>query len=239
MPESCFPFSEQIPLSAHLKVDYSLVLKLIGPLLTEARVQKIQKVIQGRNFSNAVVLESIYDRGNISAVMRSAEAMGFANFHIIETQEKFKESQRVTAGADKWVEVQKWKSTKEAVKALKAKGHRIIVTHLESSKPLSEIDWSTPTALVLGNEKDGVSAEMLEAADERVIIPMSGFVQSFNISVAGALCFYQTALFLKQKRNQVGDLTETEKKILEAHYYMRTQDSAAQILENHLNQNQA
>lgn len=235
----CFPFDELIPLSAHLKVDYSLVLKLIGPLLTESRVQKIQRVVEGRNFSNAVVLESIYDRGNISAVMRSAEALGFANFHIIETQEKFKESQRVTAGADKWVEVKKWKTTSEAVRHLKEKGHRVIVTHLDSSRPLSEIDWSTPTALVLGNEKDGVSQEMLSLADERVIIPMSGFVQSFNISVAGALCFYQTALFLKEKRNRVGDLSDVQKKILEAYYYLRTQDSAVQILEAYLNQNKA
>jgi tRNA (guanosine-2'-O-)-methyltransferase len=203
-------------------------------MLTEARVQKIKNVTSGRNFSNAVVLEGIYDRGNISAVMRSAEALGFANFHVIETQEKFKESQRVTAGADKWVEVKKWKSTQESVQHLKSKGHRIIVTHLESSKPLSEIDWSTPTALVLGNEKDGVSPEMLEAADERVIIPMSGFVQSFNISVAGALCFYQTALWLMTKRNQVGDLSEKQKQILEAYYFLRTQDSAAKILESHL-----
>ncbi|MFP5520626.1 MAG: TrmH family RNA methyltransferase [Bdellovibrionia bacterium] len=225
-----FPFTAQIPISAHLDVHYQIVLDKIGPLLTEARRQKIKQVISGRNFSNAVVLESIYDRGNISAVMRSAEGMGFANIHVIETQEKFKESARVTQGADKWVEVQKWKSTTEAIKNLKAQGHRIIVTHLEAAKPLHEIDFSTPTALVLGNEKDGVSAEMIAAADERVIIPMSGFVQSFNISVAGALCFYQISQDLLRRKQQVGDLSEEQKKILEAYYYLRTQDSAEKYL---------
>jgi tRNA (guanosine-2'-O-)-methyltransferase len=179
-----------------------------------------------------VVLESIYDRGNVSAVMRSAEGLGFGNFHVIETQEKFKESQRVTQGADKWVEVKKWKKTADCVKSLKDQGFKICVTHLdEKSKPLHEIDFSQKTALVLGNEKDGVSAEMIAAADERIIIPMTGFVQSFNISVAGALSLYHISQDRLKKRGTNASLNETEQGILRALYYLRTQDSAVQFLE--------
>lgn len=225
-----FPHSANIPVTGDLSVNSELVVKHIGPLLTAERRQKIDRVVAGRNFESAVVLESIYDRGNISAVMRTAEGLGFANFHVIETSEKFKESQRVTQGADKWVEVKKWQNTKDCVKALKDQGYRICVTTLDASKPLADIDFSGKTALVLGNEKDGASAEMMAAADERIIIPMPGFVQSFNISVAGALCLYHILRDRTERRGRNADLTDTEQEILKAVYYMRTQDSAVDFL---------
>ncbi|WP_374078857.1 TrmH family RNA methyltransferase [Bdellovibrio bacteriovorus] len=227
-----FPYGSELEINANLKVHYQLVLEKIGPLLTEERREKIKRVVALRNFDTAVVLEGIYDRGNISAVMRSAEGLGFGNFHVIETQEKFKEANRVTQGADKWVEVQKWKKTPECVKALKAQGYKICVTHLDAkSKPLHEIDFSGKVALVLGNEKDGVSPEMIAAADESIIIPMTGFVQSFNISVAGALSLYHISQDRLKRLGTNASLTEEEQGILRAHYYMRTQDSAIQYLE--------
>lgn len=231
-----FPYKPEIEINSRLKVHYQDVLKEIYPLLTPERRQKIEKVSRERNFSNAVVLEGIYDRGNISAVMRSAEGMGFAHFHIIETGEKFKEANRVTQGADKWVETKKWKSTRDCIQHLKDQGHRIIVTSLEASKPIDQIDFHQKTAFVLGNEKSGVSDEMLRLSDERVILPMTGFVQSYNISVAGALGLYH----IFHERNQAKkksllpefDLNETEMDILKALYALRTLDSAASILEN-------
>ncbi len=211
-----------------MQVHYQVVVDLLGPILTESRREKIHKVIAQRNFQNAVVLDGIYDRGNISAVMRTAEGLGFGNFHVIETQERFKEANRVTKGADKWLEVTKWKSPREAALHLKAQGHRLIVTHLEAATPLQDIDFRTPTALVLGNEKSGVSPEMLELADERVIIPMPGFVQSFNISVAGALCLYEIHRQLPATGPQ--NLSSEERGILQAHYFLRTLDSGKDML---------
>lgn len=227
-----FPYRPELEITPHLKVHFEEVLKHIGPLLTPERKQKIDRVVSLRNFDTAVVLEGIYDRGNISAVMRSAEGLGFGNFHVIETQEKFKEANRVTQGADKWVEVKKWKQTTDCVKALKEQGYQICVTHLdETSKPLHDIDFSGKVALVLGNEKDGVSPEMVRAADERIIIPMTGFVQSFNISVAGALSLYHISQDRLKKHGTNASLNETEQGILRALYYLRTQDSAVQYLE--------
>ncbi|MFS4457777.1 TrmH family RNA methyltransferase [Bdellovibrio sp. HCB2-146] len=227
-----FPYGPELEINTHLKVNYQLVLEKIGPLLTADRRQKIERVVADRNFDTAVVLEGIYDRGNISAVMRSAEGLGFGNFHVIETQEKFKEANRVTQGADKWVEVKKWKQTADCVKNLKAQGYKICVTHLDAkAKPLHEIDFSGKVALVLGNERDGVSQEMIAAADESIIIPMTGFVQSFNISVAGALSLYHISQDRRQRRGTNASLTEEEQGILRAHYYMRTQDSAVQYLQ--------
>lgn len=230
-----FPFSEDLQVSPHtnphFRVNYRSIHQHIGPLLTKDRKQKIDQVAASRNFANCVVLENIYDRGNASAVMRSAEALGFSNVHLIELGEKFKESQRTTAGADKWIEVQKWKSTSECIKALKHRGHRIVVTHLDStSKPISEVDFSVPTAFVLGNEKDGVSKEMIEVADDRVLLPMNGFVQSYNISVAGALGFYHMFMDRLKRLGHSGSLTQQEIEILQAEYYLRSLDSAEHVL---------
>lgn len=223
-----------IPLSDNLQISPQLVIDLIGPLLTPERRHKIDRVIEGRSAQVAVVLEGLYDRGNISAVMRTAEAFGFVDFHVIETQERFKEANRVTQGADKWVEMQKWKTSADCIRALKQDGFQLVVTSLEASRPLSAIDFTKPTAFVLGNEKSGVTAEMLAAADERVIIPMSGFVQSFNISVAGALGLYHMHLARTAALGKSGDLTEQEKTHLRALYYLRTQDSAVDILRQHI-----
>lgn len=233
-----FPLSEKIDLfQGQLSVSYQDVLTHVFPLLTESRQQKISQVVQDRCFQIPVVLEGIYDRGNISAVMRSAEGLGFGAFHVIETFEKFKEANRVTQGADKWLEVKKWKTTRECVAELKKNKIRICVTSLEASKPLQDIDFSTPLALVLGNEKSGVSAEMLEAADERVILPMPGFVQSFNISIAGAISLYHIWLSRQTKLGKNADLSEKQQQILMAHYAMRTLDSAESILKNKLGLN--
>lgn len=230
MSANHFPLTTPLEYKPGHSASVETIMEKIWPLLTPERQRKIENVAAKRCFSIPVVLESIYDRGNISAVMRTAEGLGFANFHIIETQEKFKNSQRVTQGADKWVEAKKWKSTSEAVKYFKDNKIRICVTSLEAAKPLHEVDFSTPLALVLGNEKDGVSKEMLEAADERVIIPMPGFVQSFNISVAGALCLYQIFQSRLHRLGKNEDITPEQISILKASYALRTLDSAEDIL---------
>lgn len=229
-----FPYSEEIEVSPHLKVNYKLVLDLLLPQITEERQQRFLDVLSHRTFEVATVCESIYDRGNISAVIRSAEAFGFAPFHIIETGETFKNSARVTRGAEKWVEERKWKSTSSAVEFLKSEKRKLIVTSLDANIAIDDIDFSQPVALVMGNEKDGVSEEMKAAADYRIKIPMYGFVQSFNISVAAAISLHH----ISQKRKQLGlksELTDLQREIMKAHYVLRTLDSGADQLQEYFN----
>ena len=225
-----FPLKNPIEYQPGHFADVKMIEKHIWPILTSERQSKIDRVASGRCFDISVVLEGIYDRGNISAVMRTAEGLGFSNFHIIEKFEKFKNANRVTQGADKWVETKKWKSTTEAIEYFKKNKIRICVTSLTASKPLHEIDFSTPLALVLGNEKDGASQEIIDAADERVIIPMPGFVQSFNISVAGALCLYQIYQSRLKQLGKCEDVTADQIRLLKAEYALRTLDSSEAIL---------
>lgn len=229
-----FPYSEVIDVSEHLKVNYKTVLDLLLPQITPERQLRFDEVLAHRTFEVATVCEGIYDRGNISAVVRSAEAFGFAPFHIIERDEKFKNSQRVTRGADKWIEEKKWKSSEAAIAHLKSEKRKLIVTSLDANIAIDDIDFSQPVALVMGNEKEGVSELMKASADYRIKIPMYGFVQSFNISVAAAISLYH----ISQKRKQIGktsELTEVQKNILRAHYVLRTLDSGAQQLQEVLN----
>ena len=210
----------------------SRVLELLEPQLTTERQERIRHTVQGRTCNVVPVLEDIYDRGNVSAVLRSAEALGYQCAHVIEIGEKFKTSARVTQGADKWLDVKKWKSTGECVAELKRLGYLIIATHLDSkAKPIGEIDFTKPTALVLGNEKDGISKEMIDSCDETAIIPMHGFVQSFNISVAGAVSLYHIMRERELALGHHGDLTEDEKLILRAEFSLRSSKNPERLIE--------
>lgn len=226
-----FPFHSQIPIERDFQVHYQDILDFVWPLLTPDRQKRIQDTVQNRCYSVVPVLEDLFDRGNVSAVLRSAEAFGLGQVHLIQKNEKFKESQRTTAGADKWVEVTQWKSTKDCVLKLKSQGFQIVATHLSpKSVPIASVDFSRPTALVLGNEKEGISPEMQELADTSVIIPMLGFVQSFNISVAASIAFYHLTLDRQKRRGSTGDLNPEQMEILRAIYTSRTQDSTAATL---------
>ncbi len=173
------------------QLGYQAIIDRLGAQVTPERFAKIQKVAGLRLSQVSVVLEDIYDRGNASAVMRSAEAFGLYQMHMIERQEKFKESKRVTQGAHKWLQINKWDSTLQCVEQLKKEGRKIYVTHLDpNALPLQDIPLDEPMALCFGNEQDGATQELISLADKTVFIPMRGFVQSFNISVAAAICFY-------------------------------------------------
>lgn len=206
------------------------VIESLRPALTPERLQRIDAVVAKRSSYVDVVFENLYDRGNVSAVMRSQEGHGFLNSHLI-TLDKFKESQRTTAGADKWLEITKWTSTKECFESLKKSGRKIFVTALDEKaiRP-QEIPLDQPFALVMGNEKSGASQEALSLADEKVYIPMQGFVQSYNISVAAAICLNALRCRLEQE-NPKGFLVDEKTKLeLTASYYIRTLDSAESIL---------
>ncbi len=230
MSASFFPHSEDLQIG-ELKIHASQVIDLINPYISEPRKNRIAQVVKDRSFSVVSVLENIYDRGNASAVMRSCEAMGFQSVHMIEPNDKFKKANRVTKGADKWLDVTTWKSTSQCVKFLKAHNYKIYATHLNAKAvPIEKIDWTEPSAIVLGNEKDGISPEMQELCDQTVIIPMQGFVQSFNISVAAAIALYHIYRARIAKFGQSGDLTEEEREILTAQFLIRSSKNPERLL---------
>ncbi len=223
-----FPYEEPLNLGEFYNLEEPLWVTaaqlrgLMEPYLTEERQEKIAEVIRGRTYQVVTVMEGLHDLGNVAAVLRSAEALGFQEAHVIDTQPKHKVSNRITQGADKWLDVHHWRDRLACVEELKRRGYSICVTHLEESRPVEEVDFTKPTALVLGNEMDGVTDEMVELADQRCVIPMGGFVESFNISVAAALILYEAARQRRERLGGVGDLTEEQQRVLEALWYVRS-----------------
>ena len=222
------PYEDPIDVGELLELDEELVLEarqiveLLDDQLTDDRKERIDEVVRRRTFSVVPVMDGIYDLGNAAAVLRTAEGLGYQGAHVVDTQPEHKLSRRVTQGADKWLDVERWTDPVACAEELKQRGYSIIATHLEADIELEEIDFEKPTALVFGNEQDGVSEPMLEMADRRCIIPMSGFVQSYNISVAAALALYEARRQRVERLGKQGDLSEEQKMVLRAHYYLRS-----------------
>ncbi len=209
-----------------------LIIDRLRPYLTAQRIERIQEVVSRRSRNVVTVIEGLINLGNVSAVMRSAEALGFYDFHIVEGDNtRFKNSARTSQGAEKWLNVSRWPTPVACASALKARGYILVATHLdETSVPIDTIDFTQPTALVFGNEQGGVSSEMLALADHRCIIPMAGFVESFNISVAAAVGLYHAYHDRMTRQGFCGDLTEAEQTALTAEYYRRSVKHADEIL---------
>ena len=217
-------------------IEYSAdtLIEKLRPLVEDKRWERIESVVQNRTWNLMTVTEQLYDIGNLSAVMRSAESFGFLPFTVLDRKgSEYKKSDRISKGSEKWLHIRHEHDTTDCVKSLQAKGYQVMATSLENSIPIQEVDFSKPTALVFGNERDGISKEMAAAADATIQIPMQGFTQSFNISVAAALCF-QTAFNARNSAlGNSGDMNDGEKMNLMAQYLMRSIGSPeknAQIL---------
>lgn len=215
----------------HLKQPPAEIIRQLTPFLSTERMARLADVVSRRTDTVVTVIEGLINLGNVSAVMRSAEALGFHKFHIIEGDAAFKNSQRTSQGADKWLDVSKWSTPAACVPALQAQGYNVVATHLdETAVDISEIDFTKPTALVFGNEADGVSDALLELVDQRCIIPMAGFVQSFNISVAAAVALYHAYHDRMSRQGFHGDLDEAAREALLASYCYRSVNHADDIL---------
>jgi tRNA (guanosine-2'-O-)-methyltransferase len=212
----------------HQVFDGNAVIEKLLPLLTDSRKAKIHKVVAGRSFDVVTVCDSLYDVGNISAVMRSAESFGFLRFLLLERPgATYKKSDRVSRGSEKWLDTRRVHGPLAAVQTLKAEGLKILATTLEGGRPLYEVDLSQRMAIVFGNEKDGVGPDLLAAADEKVFLPMHGFAESFNISVAAALCFQE--IHSAQKNTFAPRLSPAEVTSLTATYFLRSIGDTARL----------
>jgi tRNA (guanosine-2'-O-)-methyltransferase len=161
--------------------------------MTEAREQKLKSVLAKRQPDLTVVIENVHDPHNVSAILRSADAVGVKEIQLIYTVEKFPRlGKKSSASATKWVERRKFTSVKECYDQLHKEGFKIYATHLgKNSKSLYDLKLTKKVALVFGNEHHGVSDEASELADGNLQIPMVGMIQSLNVSVACAVTLYE------------------------------------------------
>lgn len=178
--------------------------------LTARRRTRFAQVLSQRTRRLTVVLEDLFQSHNISAVLRSCDAFGIQDTHVVESRNPYEPVPEIAAGSEQWLSVHRYDSTSDCLDGLRAAGYRIAATIPgPDATPLEEIDVTRPLALWFGTEKEGLTREVIEAADERITIPMYGFVRSFNISVAAAICLHR---FTDQLRRSGGEwgLTEEE-----------------------------
>ncbi len=198
------------------------VVRVLGGYLSERRKERIEQVLLERTYGIVPVLEGVVDTGNISAVLRTAEGVGCQAFHLITAGRTFKNSVRTAVGAQKWTDLFRWEQSETCAAYLKEQGYRLVATHPSAARPFHEIDFTVKTALLLGNERDGLSEALLAAADERCTIPMCGFTSSFNISVAAGILLHHAREDRIARQGFHGDLSERERANLRALWYLRS-----------------
>lgn len=192
--------------------------------LTPERRRRIDAVVAQRTRTLTVVMEALGDPQNVNAVLRTAEAFGLQEVHVVEGPMKaYDRNKKISQNADKWLEVVRWKTSAECLAHLKGRGFRVYATHLgEGSKDLAALSFAHPVALVFGNEHRGVSEEALAAADVQYAIPMRGFSQSFNVSVAAAVSLFRAVERREAERGRHGDLDDAEAEALRARFYTKS-----------------
>ncbi|TXF75087.1 TrmH family RNA methyltransferase [Chryseobacterium sp.] len=202
--------------------------------LSDERLRKIEHYAQESSDFVLPVMEDIFQFRNAAAIVRSVEACGFHKIVAMESENIFNPNLRVTKGAETWVEVEKMPHTLDSLQEIKNRGYKILAVSPEKNAVmLPDYDLREPVALVFGTEKEGVTKEILDFADETLAIPMYGFTKSFNVSVAAAICFYD----LKQKLIKSGlDYKLSEEKLwqMKVRWTVNSIQSGEQIFRKYL-----
>ncbi|MFA0963762.1 TrmH family RNA methyltransferase [Roseivirga sp. BDSF3-8] len=173
------------------------LLNYLSGYVTDNKKGLIERNLANRTRYVSLLLENIYKPHNASAILRTCDCLGIQDVHIVEEDDAYEVNPYVVRGASKWVDVYKYSTADggsvQTVKGLKNRGYRILATspHKEGYLP-DEIPIDQPFVLALGNEHAGLSESILEMADGYVQIPQVGFTESYNISVAAAICLYGT-----------------------------------------------
>lgn len=162
--------------------------------MTPERTERLNNVLAKRQPGLTIVLENVSDPHNISAVMRTCDAVGVQDIYILNTKIGLHEmwSEKASSSAAKWLTVHQFTNAEECFTALRKNFAKIYTTHLSTDAVgLYELNLTESVALVFGNEKSGVSEEIIKLADGNFIIPQVGIIKSLNISVACAVTLYE------------------------------------------------
>ncbi len=178
----------------------------LGQLCTRRRLERMISVLSSRLTTVTVVMENLYDSHNVSAVVRSAEGFGLDRLHVVEQPNKYQRNPSILQGADRWVEIVRHPGLNRCLLDLQAQDFSICVADVgEGCVPLTEIPVDRPVVIVMGAEKDGLSERAKYMADVRYTIPMTGFTESFNVSVSAAISLFSVT---ERRRHAIGSKGE-------------------------------
>jgi tRNA (guanosine-2'-O-)-methyltransferase len=206
----------------------ALVCAALEPLLSAERVARIDAVVARRTRAVVPVLEAVDDPRNVAAILRSADAFGLQEAHLIEGEQPFLASRRITQGAERWIDLVRHASPSACLASLRARGFRVYVATMQGELAPEDLREAGKVALVFGNEHDGASRALLSACDGRCSVPMRGFSQSLNVSVAAAVALYTLA------RDRGGDLDADERAQLRARFMLLSVERGEQVVAEQL-----
>jgi tRNA (guanosine-2'-O-)-methyltransferase len=170
--------------------------------MTPERLERINTMLDKRQPDLTVCMEGVHKTHNLAAVVRTCDAIGVSDVHAVWKSEETEVRGGSAAGSQNWLDVHNHFKTIDAINALKAQGMQILVTNLsDTAVDFREIDYTKPTAIILGQEKFGASKTALELADQDIVIPMVGMVQSLNVSVACSVVLYEA-----QRQRQIAGM---------------------------------
>jgi tRNA (guanosine-2'-O-)-methyltransferase len=189
---------------------------LPAELLLAPRKDRIDQVVSQRTRNFTVVLDRLEDTFNMAAVLRTCEGMGLQDVHVIRNPDApFAPNSKVTQGCDKWLDLHVHRDFKSCAELLKKNGYRVLASAIQpGATSLFELKFDTKIAIVLGNERFGVSDEVLEHSDGTFWIPMRGFSQSMNISAAASACITRAISWRIEHLGPEGDLSVDERTAL-------------------------
>lgn len=175
-------------------------LEYMTRFITDERREVLQRTVAQRTHYMRILTENMFHPQNASAIMRHCEAFGIQQIHTVEDRCKFDPSVNIVRGTQKWVDVEHHDTTAEALRALKSEGYRIVATtpHRCSATPETFDVTKGKFALVFGTEHAGISDEVIEAADDFLMIPMCGMVESLNVSASAAILIYMLSERIRQ-----------------------------------------
>jgi len=160
--------------------------------MTPERFKRISDMLAQRQLDLTVCMEEVHKPHNLAAIVRTADAIGIHRVHAVWPKTWIHKRKGTARGSQNWVDVKLHPDIGTAVAELKASGMQILATHLsDSSVDFRAIDYTKPTAILVGQEKHGIGEEALALADHHIVIPMVGMVQSLNVSVAAAAILYE------------------------------------------------
>lgn len=156
------------------------------------RIHRLASSLHNRQTDIIIALDGVHDPHNVSAVLRSADAVGIDRVIWRPDPEAKWVNPEVTRGSERWVALEDFEDFLGEMRKFKQAGYRIAATHLaRNAIDFRKVDWTKPWIVVMGNEHRGCTDEVLELADENIFLPMYGLVQSLNVSVATAVTLYE------------------------------------------------
>ena len=156
------------------------------------RYERLKQVLDRRQPDLTVLTENVHKPHNLSAIIRTCDAVGVFAVHAVNRYDDTPTYSQVAKGSEKWVELHSHPDIKTAISHLQDHKHRVYAAHLsDTAIDYRQIDYTQPTAILLGTEKFGVSDEAADLVDGHIVIPMQGMVQSLNVSVANAVVLFE------------------------------------------------